>query len=319
MPIAVAALILTTIFVLTSWNYRDHLDSITKYSKPKQHPALTNQFDLPENQNWTHVIWQTSKFPTETQSDTDHARSKTWAELNPFYRHEMMTHERLVGYTEDQFQYSHPELVQVYRETKDYMLRTDVARYLLLLKDGGVYNDLDVDCLQPIDSWIPEQFKDKAGIVMGIETDHQDKGDDWIWQVVVWTMLAKPNQPFIRFVLDKLIHDMRNVSAEEQAELSMDGVLQLTGPAATTADFLEYAALVTGTEVTYKNYSKITEPVMVGEIVLLPIWAFGASHQVLNSGFNPNDKDKVALVRHNFANSWKGDHKEGPPPTPPSS
>lgn len=309
--VAVGAIILF-LFLIASYNYKDDIHTFANsHSKSSaKHPALTNQFDLPENQNWTHIIWETSKYPTETQSDEDRARSKTWAEKNPYYRHEMITHERMLGYCEDTFRHTHPELVEVYHETKDYMLRTDVLRYMLLLKDGGVYNDLDVDCIEPIDTWLPEQFKDKAGMVMGIETDHKE-GEGWIFQLAVWTMMSKPNQPFVRFVLDRLMENMRNVSAEQQAALSQTEVLLLTGPAATTVDFIDYAALVTGTNVTYKNFSLITEPVLIGEVVLLPIWAFGADHQVHNSGFS-YDNGKP-LVKHHFANSWKTDHKDVPP------
>ena len=309
MSIVTTGVVLAAFFLIATYQFGGPFtDSRPRQSRLATHPSFSNQFDLPEETNWTHVIWQTSKYPAEGQTDLDRTRAKTWADKNPYYRHEMITHERMLGYCNDYFLYTHPELVKVYHQTNDYMLRTDVARYLLLLRDGGVYNDLDVDCLEPIDTWIPEQFRDKAGIVLGIETDHSEPNDGWLFQIAVWTMMAKPNQPFIRFVIDRLMHDMQNVTAEQQAALSQAEVLSLTGPAATTVDFLEYAALVTGTEVTYKNFSLITEPVLVGEVLLMPIWSFGASHQVAYSGFKPDQG--TALVRHNFANSWKVDHKD---------
>ncbi len=225
----------------------------------------------------------------------------------------MITHERMVGYVQDTFHDLHPELEEVYMETTDYMLRTDVIRFLLLLKEGGVYSDLDVTCLKPIDTWLTPELKEKAGVVIGVEFDN-DLGPDGktiggfaLFQFAAWTIMAKPNQPFIRYVIDGLIQRLANVTAAEQSKLSQKEVLQLTGPAAMSKSFLAYASELTGTNVTHTNFSRITEPVVIGEVVVLPIWSFGGEHQVVNSGFLNDGK---ALVKHWFANSWKQDHHE---------
>ena len=228
------------------------------------------------------MIWQTSKYPSENQNDEDRSLAQTWANLNPLYRHEMMTHERMLGYIQDNFHASHPALEQLYTETKDYMLRTDVLRFLILLVEGGIYSDLDVTCLEPIDSWLDPKVSESAGIVIGVEFDN-DLGPDGstqgglpLFQFASWTIMAKPNQPFLRYVVDDLIGRLANVTEEEQAKLSMQGVLELTGPAALTKAFLAYASEVTGTEVTRTNFSRITQPVTMGEVTVLPVWGFGA-------------------------------------------
>ena len=297
---------------------RDLREGISNYishsNQPPSNPSLfDHEFDLPTDQNWTHIIWQTSKYPSEKQQEEDRERAKSWAEKNPYYRHEMMTHERMVGYIGDVFHDFHPKLEQLYLETTDYMLRTDVIRFLVLLNEGGVYSDLDVDCLKPIDTWLSPHLKENAGVVIGVEFDN-DLGPDGktiggtaLFQFAAWTIMAKPNQPFIRYVIDDLIENLANVTAEEQQALTQKEVLQLTGPAAMTRSFLAYASEVTGTNVTRTNFSRITEPMLFGEVAVLPIWSFGGEHQVVNSGFQNDGK---ALVKHWFANSWKSDHKD---------
>ena len=47
----------------------------------------------------------------------------------------------------------------------------------------------------------------------------------------------------------------------------------------------------------------------MGEVLVLPIWSFGAEHQVTKAGFK-KDQGK-ALVKHHFAGTWKADHGDG--------
>ena len=309
---------LVIILISGAGHYRNELhDGITHYktrlSTDSKSHLFDNQFNLPPGQNWSRIIWQTSKYPSENQDGSQVDLARSWAEMNPYHRHEMMTHERALGYVEDTFREQHPELEQLYLNTHDYMLRTDVIRFLLLLKEGGVYSDLDVTCLKPIDTWLSPELREKAGVVIGVEIDN-DLGPDGktigglaLFQFAAWTIMAKPNQPFIRYVVDGLIKRLANVTAAEQKMLSQKEVLQLTGPAAMSTAFLEYASMLTGTNMTHSNFSRITEPVMYGEVVVLPIWSFGGEHQVVNSGFQNDGK---ALVKHWFANSWKIDHHE---------
>ena len=217
-----------------------------------------------------------------------------------------MTHERVQGYVEDNFRHAMPEYAMLYDETIDYMMRTDVLRYLVLLKDGGVYNDLDVECLEPIDTWVPDEYKDKVGVVVGIENDFEKDDGTHVLGLVVWTMLAKPNQPFIRFVLDRLLENMAGVTAEEQASLTTHALMDISGPASTSVSFMKYASMVTGTEVSWRNFAGMTEPMLIGEILVMPIWTFGAEHQVEKAGLK--DQTGRVLVKHWFAGTWKADH-----------
>ena len=46
----------------------------------------------------------------------------------------------------------------------------------------------------------------------------------------------------------------------------------------------------------------------MGEVVILPMQAIGAGHQVQWAGLK---QDGSQLVHHYFAGSWKGDHHDG--------
>ena len=219
--------------------------------------------------------------------------------------------------------YSGTEMEKVYFEVQDYILRSDLIRYLILLKDGGVYNDLDVGCEKAVEKWVPKKFAQEAGVILGVEVDNDFGPDGRTWvggedlfELVNWTIMAKPGQPFMAFLLQRVLGNLRAVAQKQGTSLSqisytVQEVLATTGPAALTAAFFDYASNITSTNVTYKNFTKIEKPVLMGEVVILPIHAFGAGHQVEWAGFK-QDQRKV-LVHHYFKGSWKGDHYWGPP------
>lgn len=250
---------------------------------------------------------------------------RTWSDLNPEYRHEVLTDEMMEDYVKDHFHVSHPDIESIYFEVKDYILRTDLIRYLILLTEGGVYNDLDVGCEKPIKTWVPPQYKDNAGILLGVEVDNKFgpdgrtfQGGQDLFQLVNWTIMSKPNQPFMWFLVTRVLDNIKKVAASRNQPISkmtysMQDVLEVTGPGALTKAFFDYASDITDTNVTYLNFTKMTKPRLIGEVVILPVQAFGASHQVEWAGM---EQDGSELIHHYFAGSWKTDHDDKPPQLP---
>ncbi|MDI1489395.1 MAG: hypothetical protein OHK93_008673 [Ramalina farinacea] len=271
---------------------------------------------------WNKVVWQTSKLPLDDLPDDEWEKSKSWERKNKGYRHELMTDERMEEYVRHNFMDT--EAGKVYFEVQDYILRSDLIRYFIMLQDGGVYNDLDVGCEKPIKQWMPPQFENDAGVLLGVEVDNKYGPDGRTWtggedlfEFVNWTIMARPQQPFIRFLVDRVTGNLRRMaerlnSTLAEMQYSVQDVLNTTGPTAMTYAFYDYASNLTGTSVTYKNFTKIIEPKIIGEVVILPIHAFGAGHQVEWAGFE-QDESKV-LVHHYFRGSWKEDHFMAPTP-----
>ena len=253
--------------------------------------------------------------------DEDRQHVMTWSDLNPEYRHEVLTDEMMDDYVKDHFHLSHPDVEEIYFDVKDYILRSDMIRYLLLLADGGVYNDLDVGCEKPINTWVPAQYKENAGVVLGVEVDNKFgpdgrtfQGGQDLFQLVNWTIMSKPNQPFMWFLVTRVMDNIKRLAASlnqpiSKIEYSIQDVLDVTGPAALTRAFFDYASDITDSNVTYHNFTKMTKPRLIGEVVILPIHAFGAGHQVEWAGWK---QDGSELIHHYFAGSWKTDHHDGP-------
>lgn len=313
--------ILGIIIAIFGYMYWGHLDRIpTAFDYQQLPPSTGNQTDNVSGHEWTHKIWQTSKYPVTAMSEEDRTHFNTWADLNPGWEHEVLTDEIMENYVRDHFHETQPELEELFLEVEDYILRSDLIRYLVMLADGGVYNDLDVGCEKPISTWIPKKFEDTAGILLGVEVDNKygpdgrtfTNGED-LFELVNWTIMSKPNQPFLWFLVHRVMDNIKSLAASRKQAISemiptIPDVLVTTGPAALTTAFFDYASSLTGMNVTYKNFTKITEPQIVGEVVILPIQAFGAGHQVQWAGLK---QDGSQLVHHYFAGSWKGDHHDG--------
>ncbi len=71
----------------------------------------------------------------------------TWRSKNPEWRYILWDDGSLTQLMERH----HPQLLYRYREYADLAARSDIGRYALLEALGGVYADVDTECVRPID------------------------------------------------------------------------------------------------------------------------------------------------------------------------
>ena len=258
-------------------------------------------------------IWQTCKTSAAGLGEDERSQIQTWVTQNQKWRYEAMTKYSAEGYVKEHFAHK-PELLETFLELQDKMMRADLVKYLVLSGDGGVYCDLDTVLLQPIDTWVPPQFRDRANLVVGVEYDVLDGGrwGDWTLdlQFASWAILAKPNHMVFDLALDSAVTRLRKLAAEQHKSVtdmkaSYKEVLDSTGPALFTRAVMEGVSIQMNQEFTWHNISGMKEPRLYGDILILPINAFGSGQAHSNSG-KPEDPD--ALVSHLFAGSWKADH-----------
>ena len=154
---------------------------------------------------------------------------------NPGYRYELLTDAVAERYVFDQFEDS-PDVVHTFRRIDDRILRADFLRYLLILKEGGVYTDIDTDCSRPIDTWIPSDEISSTGCVIGIEYDAQGGPLTGVFpdeiSLCQWTFMAAPNHPVMQHVVARVVAALQAYSQGPRivAQAGED-VLELTGPA----------------------------------------------------------------------------------------
>jgi len=195
------------------------------------------------------------------------------------------------------------------------VLKADFFRYLILLARGGIYSDIDTHALRSAAEWLPDSVpKEAVGLVIGIEAD-PDR-EDWAqWysrriQFCQWTIQSKPGHPVLRDIVANITE--QTLALKKSGKLRSfrgDKVIEFTGPAVWTDMIFDYMNdpryfdMSTGKgNITWKDFTGMTMPKKVGDVVILPITSF--SPGVGQMGAEDYDHP-MAYVKHEFEGTWK--------------
>jgi mannosyltransferase OCH1-like enzyme len=89
-----------------------------------------------------HQTWETMDMPCEWQ---DCVRS--WQECHPHWEYRLWTDDDRRRFVEQRY----PEFLDIFDSYSYDIQRADAIRYFVLHKYGGLYVDLDLECLRPVD------------------------------------------------------------------------------------------------------------------------------------------------------------------------
>ena len=301
--------IISTLFCLRFINIAKHNSDVCEQSFiPLVYNASLTSSQFPRK------IWQTSKTSPAGLEEGDRKAILSWVKINQKHRYEIVTQHTAESYVREKFAHRQ-DIVEVFMDLQDPILRADLIRYLVLLGDGGVYSDIDTMSLKPIEDWVPTAYQKDTNLVVGIEYDTLGRGRwvDWTLdlQFATWTVLAKPGHLFLEITIDRVLERLKRLAFQQERAISQikpsfHEVLDTTGPALFTKAVFEGLSYTTGTSFTASNISGLTEPRLIGDVLILPINAFGSGQAHSNSGSPESDS---ALVHHLFKGSWKGDHR----------
>ncbi|MCJ1307691.1 hypothetical protein MMC25_001339 [Agyrium rufum] len=304
------SILLTTIIHIVYTNHYGPVPIPTmRFASSHNLSSLTPQPPKP----FPRKIWQTSKVSAAGLDETDRAAIHSWTTMNQKYRYEILTQYSAESYVRETFAHR-PDIEEVFRDLQDPILRADLIRYLVLLGDGGVYSDIDTRSLRPIDDWIPSAYSRYANVVIGVEYDALDgpRWGDWTLdlQFCTWAIMARPGHELLELTVDRVLRKLKNLALKQGTAVAgikanFDEVLDTTGPASFTLSVFELLSRNTGTNFSWLNVTGMTQPRLVGDVLLLPITAFGSGQQHSASG-SPDDDE--ALVQHLFKGSWKNSH-----------
>ncbi|KAL6713210.1 hypothetical protein ACLMJK_009331 [Lecanora helva] len=299
---------------------------------PSNLPSLSTNNHDPHHHKPSSIplkIWQTWHTPLPQLPSSETSLIQTWHVQNPSHRYELLTDTSASTYISAHFSSSDEDrhLRDTYLNLTDPILRADFLRYLVLLADGGVYADLDVECRVPIAEWIPPAFQaqgNSVGVVVGIESDRPPVENDvklyhdhrtHIWGVTNWTFAAKRGHALFRSVANAVANNLHELARKQGRELgsiesSYNDVILATGPRAFSNAFLAYLAQVEGKGVTGMDLSMLEEPKRVGgDVLVLPIRAFSVA-EAEREGVQGAARSVGwrSLVFHWSRGSWKGSH-----------
>lgn len=230
---------------------------------------------------------------------------------NPNYEAKFMTDETADEYVKKAYA-SRPDILETYLGFPVPIWKADMLRYLLLFDQGGIWSDLDVSCEDiPIDDWIPSQYKDNAGVIVGLEFD-MGWGEPFPRQFESWTIMAKPRSPHMLRVIEDIIevtHERMqhfNVSIESLT-LEMTGdVVDYTGPRRLTSGIFNSLGKTLNRTVAPEEIAALIQPKLIGDVLVMPGRSFAASANTY--GKEVEEKLPPKLVSHHYAGSWKNPH-----------
>ena len=240
---------------------------------------------------------------------------------NKGHRYEVLTDGNDLHYVETNFGpagLNRPDIVYFYKSLTARIIKADLLRYLILYNEGGVYADIDVEALQPVDKFIPPHF-DKADVdlVISVEIDEPNYANHSILgpksqSFCQWTIMSKPRNPAILRIINNVINWLTEIARQQnvhvsEIQLTFDDVLNGTGPSAFTTAMLSEMKAQTGRRVIeWKTFHNMSEPTLIGRILVLTVEAFAAGQGHSNSH---DHNDPRALVKHHYhASKWPDRH-----------
>ncbi|KAK7951092.1 Initiation-specific alpha-1 6-mannosyltransferase [Apiospora aurea] len=215
----------------------------------------------------------------------------SWIAMNPDHQYTLVGLDAADRFVRNNF-VSNWTIRRAYQQLKNPGLKSDLLRYLILSVEGGVYTDTDTVCFQPIDRWAPEEFRDRARVIVGIEFDKLD-GPNWVdiphdLQFCQWTIAAAPGHPLFIRMVDRAITSLKATAAAHGTtvaalQASSFETMNTTGPAAWTGMVLEQIQLADSSVQSLRGLSGMTKPRLYGDILVLPIDGFGMGQPHSNS------------------------------------
>jgi mannosyltransferase OCH1-like enzyme len=193
-----------------------------KHVLPYQTPAQLS-LDFPKK------IWQTWKVDPLAFEERDLTRARSWTAINPEYRYEVLTDANDMNYVETHFGpngFNRLDIVSTYRSLTAQIIKADLLRYLVMYVEGGVYADIDVEAIRPVDVFIPAQYNPKdVDLVIGVEIDEPDFKDHKILgpksqSFCQWTFMAKPRAPIMMKLVDSILKWLDEVAKKQNVPVS---------------------------------------------------------------------------------------------------
>ncbi|EXJ78800.1 hypothetical protein A1O1_09202 [Capronia coronata CBS 617.96] len=264
-------------------------------------------------------IWQSWKVDPLDFEERDLMCARSWVSKNPDYRYEVLTDSNDLQYVETHFGpngLNRPDIVYVYQSLTAKIIKADLLRYLVMYIEGGLYVDIDVEALKPIDRFIPDtnRFREQnIDMIVGVEIDQPQFANHSIlgpksMSFCQWTFMCKPRLPVMLHLVEHIINWLYDLAEAQNVAISdisfnFDDVISGTGPSAFTQAILAEMSEREKKEVTWEDYfHEMDESRLVGGVLVLTVEAFAAGQGHSDSGTH---NSRNALVKHHYhASGW---------------
>lgn len=133
-----------------------------------------------------HQTWKTKDLP-----DNFARWSATWRTLNPQFKYMFWDDVTLREFVADKY----PKYLKMYDAFDCHIKRVDTVRYLILHHYGGLYADMDFECVRPLDM---DDIANKESLVLG----RMGSDTSFPHSIPNALMISAPGHPFWLDVMD---------------------------------------------------------------------------------------------------------------------
>lgn len=191
--------------------------------------VLATQSPFTDSDEFPKKIWQTWKVDPLAFEGRDADRAKSWPAMNPTYRYEVLTDGNDFQYVLTHFGpkgLNRPDIVETYGNLTAQIIKADLLRYLVMYVEGGVYADIDVEAMKPVDEWVPARYDPKdVDLVVSVEIDEPAFAEHKILgpksrSFCQWTFLTKPRVPVMMKLVDNIITWLHKLSLDQGVPIS---------------------------------------------------------------------------------------------------
>jgi inositol phosphorylceramide mannosyltransferase catalytic subunit len=220
-----------------------------------------------------HQVWKTDALPLAWKDQV-----LSWRRHHPDWQFRIWSDEEAHALVAESF----PDLLATYEGFTYDIQRADAIRYLILLRHGGIYADLDLECLRPIEPLLAGRslVAGRAPSFHACELGRQE-------MVCNSFLAAAPGHPVLEALLRHLDQRREIVTHDE--------VLASTGPLFLSAMLDRYGS---------------DDVVLLGSHVFSPFTNGSAPFRMLARGGSQGDAVRADALTsgsygiHHYANSW---------------
>ncbi|XP_013382708.1 uncharacterized protein LOC106153359 [Lingula anatina] len=290
-------LVLCTYLVVTKVNKTFESD------KDDSHGSNGLPLDVPKSKSGIplvlHQVWTNVNVPVAFSSVM-----KTWVTNQGSWRKyfwEWKDVDKLVAAT-------HPEFLEVFRSLPSHQMRLDIFKYMLMYRVGGVYADIDMQSLRPMDDVL-----DAHPCILPTH-QHVVIAHNGVFTASV-ILLCRPGHPFFKKVVDyfiqldpKLLRTNEDTGEQVFGRLATEYMNEIgTNPATGPQDALHFAqgdeflprTLIPRATLLETCMEKLTDD-------NVPVWIKNACVSLKTRDFN-SFLPPAAYTDHRFAGMFEGD------------
>lgn len=204
--------------------------------------------------------------------------SQTWREMLPDWEYHLWTDETTREFVRTNF----PDFLMRYDAYPKDIQRTDAVRYLILKTHGGLYVDMDFECLKP--EFVT--LLGNASFVIGKEPHSHAKKQGKEYILCNALMASTPNHPFLDAVCQRMMTHPHGWHVRHAGD-----ILDSTGPFLLTDAYKDFHD---------KGSVRIIEPEY-----LYPI-KIGETKNIIDNNIPDDMQQRIneAYAIHYFAGSW---------------